>query len=273
MASVDLAAVGLVVVVPEEDFNPTETGGRMQTSEVLKKSVLRRMIQNLTDDLGAQLRSIVLYGSAARGDFQKKSSDFNLLIVLESLGPNSLESLAPSLKRWRRHGQPTPRLFSLSLIAESADVFPIEFLDLQSNRIVLYGEDPFAALEIHNRHLRLQCERELREKMMRLREGYIEAHSSNRSLRHLFTDSYSTFVALFRGCLYLHGDQVPLHSEDVVTKFCARAELNPIVFREVQRLKNGESVSSDLRSLFSDYYTELTKAVLRVDHFEMKSGG
>ena len=31
--------------------------------------------------------------------------------------------------------------------------------------------------------------------------------------------------------------------------------------------------SGDLKNLFSDYYTELTKAVLRVDHFEMKSGG
>ena len=141
----------------------------MQTSEAMANSVLRKMVQSLTDGLGTRLHSIVLYGSAARGDFQKATSDFNLIVVLESLDPASLESLSAPLTRWRRQGQPAPRLFSRSIIAESADVFPIEFLDLQSSRVVLHGQDPFADLEIHSHHLRLQCERELRDKLMRLR--------------------------------------------------------------------------------------------------------
>ena len=106
-----------------------------------------------------------------------------------------------------------------------------------------------------------------------LREGYIETHSSTRSLRRLLTDSYSTFVALFRGCLHLHGDQVPLHNEEVVAAFCARAELDPAAFREVDRLKHSEHVATDLKSLFSRYYDELTKAVTRVDRFETHRGG
>ena len=245
----------------------------MQASEAMANPVLKKMVQSLTDALGGCLRGVVLYGSAARGDFHKATSDFNLLVVLESLDPASLESLSPLLSRWRRQGQPMPRLFSPSIIAESIDVFPIEFLDLQSSRVVLHGQDPFADLEVRGHHLRLQCERELREKMMRLREGYIETHSSSRNLRRLLTDSYSTFVALFRGCLHLHGDQVPLHNEEVMVAFCGRAELDRAPFEEVDRLKHGEQVATGLKSLFSRYYDELTKAVARVDRFEVRPGG
>ena len=245
----------------------------MAASVVDANPVLKKMVQGLIDALGDRLRAIVLYGSAARGDFQKATSDFNLLVVLESLDPASLESVSPLLTRWRRQGQPAPRIFSPSIIAESSDVFPIEFLDLQSSRVVLHGPDPFADLQIQTRHLRLQCERELREKMMRLREGYIESHSTPKNLRRLLTDSYSTFVALFRGCLHLHGDEVPLHNQEVVTAFCKRAELDQAPFDEVDRLKHGERLSTDLKRLFSRYYSELTKAVARVDRFEIHPGG
>ena len=108
---------------------------------------------------------------------------------------------------------------------------------------------------------------------MRLREGYIESHSTPRHLRRLLTDSYSTFVALFRGCLRLHGDEVPLRNQEVVTAFCKRAELDQAPFDEVDRLKHGERLSTDLKWLFSRYYGELTKAVARVDRFEIHPGG
>jgi len=143
-------------------------------TEIKDDPTLTRMVGDLTA-LGSRLRSVVLYGSAARGDFHRKTSDFNLLLVLEDLSPATLEALEPALRRWTKAGQPVPRLFSPAVIAESADVFPIEFLDIRRSHVVLHGEDPLDGLEIHTDHLRLQCERELREKMMRLREGEVVA--------------------------------------------------------------------------------------------------
>jgi predicted nucleotidyltransferase len=245
----------------------------MKTSEALENPVLRKMVQGLAGALGDILHGVVLYGSAARGDFQKKTSDFNLIVVLEKVDPASLEKLAPALQSWRRQGQPLPRIFSPAVIAESADVFPIEFLDIRSRRVVLHGKDPFADVEIHLDHLRLQCERELREKMMRLREGYVEAHGKPRDLRRLLTDSYTTFVALFRGCLHLLGEEVPVHNNEVVAAFCARADLDRSPFDEVDRLKHGEKIEADPKPLFQRYYDELTKAVHRINRFESKPGG
>ena len=225
------------------------------------------LIDQLRQGLGGRLRSVVLYGSAARGDWERSTSDLNLILVLESLDPDALEALAPALTRWESRKQPLPRLFTPAMIVESADVFPIEFLDLQADRRVLHGDDAFAAVEVHTDHLRLQCERELREKMMRLREGYVETHGHPRRLRRLLTDSYTTFVALFRGCLHLHGDLVPVHNEEVVTAFCERGGLDATAFAEVARLKHGEPVQHDEKTVFAAYYAELTRAVSRVDRF------
>jgi len=231
------------------------------------------MVRDLEGALGARLHAVVLYGSAARGDYRKGTSDFNLIVVLKSLEPADLEALSQALKWWGRQGQPSPRIFSPAIIGDAADVFPIEFLDIRECRLVLHGPDPFATITVGRDHLRLQCARELREKMMRLREGYVEAHASRRALARLMGDSYTTFIALFRGCLHLLGGGIPLHNEDVIETFCARADLDRSPFLEVDRLRHGEGGAGDLRPLFARYYSTLTRAVDRIDRFEPHHGG
>ena len=66
------------------------------------------------------------------------------------------------------------------MIAESADVFPIEFLDIQRSHVLLHGDNPLTGVEIHGVHLRLQCERELREKMVGVLEGRLRADRISR---------------------------------------------------------------------------------------------
>lgn len=242
-------------------------------TQTVESPALRRMLRELTQALGDRLVSVVLYGSAARGDFHEKTSDFNLLIVVRALDPPTLEALSDPVLHWERGGQPTPSYFTRELIADAADVFPIEFLDIQRSRVVLHGEDPFRDMKVHDDHLRLQCEKELREKLMRLREGYIEAQRKPRELNRLLTDSYTTFVALFRGCLHLLGGEIPVHNAQVVAAFCKRTGQQPGPFDEVERLKRGERATSDLKAVFAAYYTELTRAVEAIDRFRTDQGG
>jgi hypothetical protein len=243
----------------------------MEIKDPKSHPVLKKIVQALIDALGDQLSSIVLYGSAARGDFYAKTSNFNLLIVCQDLTPAILAKLSGPLSRWRRQGQPSPSIFSRTILEQAADVFPIEFLDIKHRRVTLYGTDPFAEIEIHLDHLRLQCERELREKLMRLREGYIECHSRPRDLKRLLTSSFTTFVAIFRGCLHLHEADIPVHNDEVVAAFCSRAGLEQGPFDEVDRLKQGLEVESDPQSIFSRYYRELGEAVTTVDRFGGKA--
>jgi predicted nucleotidyltransferase len=245
----------------------------MNRSEALQNPVLGIMVDKLASALGDRLRSVVLYGSAARGEFHRATSDLNLIVVLADMGARTLEALTPAVGWWRKKGQPPPRLFSSETLARETDVFPIEFLDIRDSHLVLRGEDPFSGIEVGTEFLRLECERELREKLMRLREGYVECHASRSALALLLTDSYTTFVALFRGCLHLVGASVPARNLEVVAAFCARAGLAGAPFEEVDRLKRGEEPPGDLKALFSRYHEQLTKVVGLVDRFHPGRGG
>ncbi len=241
----------------------------MDRELMINDPALQRLVDTLRQDLGEHLEAVVLYGSAARGQHHPGSSDLNLILVLADLAPATLERLAPGLERWQRQGQPRPRLFTAEAIADAADVFPIELLDLADFRIVVWGDDPFTAVTAERANLRLQCERELREKLMRLVEGYVETHARTKALKRLLTESYSTFVALFRGCLRLVGDTVPADDEAVVAAYCARAGLDAGAFAAVRRLKRDEGVEEDLKTVFARYYEELGKAVDAVDRFDV----
>ncbi|HKQ60205.1 MAG TPA: nucleotidyltransferase domain-containing protein [Candidatus Polarisedimenticolaceae bacterium] len=231
---------------------------------------LAAMVGALARAAGDRLESVVLYGSAARGEYHPETSDLNLLVVLRDLEPSTLELLSAPFARWEREGQPPPRLFSAELIAQASDVFPLELLDLSGFHVVLHGNDPLAGVEIRRDWLRLQCERELREKLMRLREGYVACHGRPAELTQLITTSYTTFVALFRGCLYLLGAPAPRRNAEAVAAFCERAGLDASAFDAVERLKRGERLADEPRTVFSRYYAELTRACRAVDRFEAR---
>ena len=98
----------------------------MTESDPADDPALRRLVDDLRGGAGARLRSVVLYGSAARGDFQTGVSDLNVIVVLDDVGAAALEAVGPALRRFRRKGQPLPRLFTPSLIRDSLDTFPAE---------------------------------------------------------------------------------------------------------------------------------------------------
>jgi hypothetical protein len=231
--------------------------------------ILERMIQRLVAAAGTELESVVLYGPAARGDAHP-GKHYHLIVIVAELSPASLALLAGPIRWWLDRGQPMPRLFSIPFIAASADVFPMELLDIAQHRQVLHGSDPFADLAIDTSHLRLQCERELRAKMMRLCEGFAETLDRRRALDQLLVASYIDFADVFRGCLYLRGETPPARSAEVVTRFCERAGIEPEPFRAVERLARGER--QDAVALFARYHAALSRAVEAVDRFTKEEG-
>jgi len=245
------------------------TGAGAKAVEARTDPVLQDLLRGLEKALGPRLKSVILFGSAARGDYHPAASDYNVIVVLDALGADVLEALAPVVRPFVLKRHPIPRLFTPELIAASADSFPIEFVDIRAGRVVLHGADPFAEIEVARAPLRLQIERELKEKMMRLREGYVMSHDDPLALRSLLIESYSAFAALFRGGLHLMGRPVPSHGHDVVAAFCETMGLARAPFDAVARLRRGEKESADLKVLFADYHDQLSRAADAVDRLNI----
>src|SRR3982751_4992977 len=115
-------------------------------------SLVQNQFSALVDDLktthGKNLASVVLYGSAAAGDFVTQTSDYNLLIALHEIRPKDLRAAQAPMREWQRMGHPLPVYFTVSELQNAADVFPIEFHQMEKARLVLYGEDPLENLQI-----------------------------------------------------------------------------------------------------------------------------
>ena len=229
-------------------------------------------LASLTEDLkgafGGDLLSVVLYGSAARTDYLGHGgSDLNVVVVLRDISLGSLERGTTVTRAWESAGNRPLLFFSPDWIARSADVFPLEFLDIVTWHRVVFGPDPFANLTVSMENLRLQCESELKTKLIHLRTGYIQLHEDSDSLAKLLAASYSPIATLCRGVLRLAGAVVPENARDVVRAASALCGFAPEPFEEAAAVKSGGpgAASMAIKPLFAAYYTQVETLARAVD--------
>lgn len=177
---------------------------------------LNKFVQLLRDAGGANLQSVILYGSAASGDFHPEFSNLNVFCVLRDASFQALAALETATKWWERQHQPQPLFMTLEEMRRSTDVFTIEFMDIRRHRRVLFGEDVFSNLEIPTRYHRLQVEYELREKLLLLRQAVSVVAKNERKLRELLLRSLPSFLTLFRHSLIALGEPAPTHNNECV---------------------------------------------------------
>lgn len=233
----------------------------------MKKISPEQFTEKLKTLCGDNLQAVVLYGSAAAGDYVAKGSDYNLLIVMNDLHLSVLKQLAKPVAAWERAGNPTPLLFTRKRLAEAADVFSIELLDMRDARKVLFGDDVIQGLEISTANLRLQVERELRSALIQLRRSYLSVSASPRRLAALLTGSLSGVLVVFRAALRLYENPVPSEKFQSLEKLNAHVPVVVDCFRQINGVKTGvlKSKTIDAGKLFGDYLKSIEAVVDAVD--------
>src|SRR5690606_4620643 len=172
-------------------------------------------IDDLRSTHGKNLAAVILYGSAAAGDFIPHRSDYNLLVALEKITPKDLQNAHACVREWVKSGHPIPVYFTVSELRNAADVFPIEFHQMEDARRVLYGKDVLDGVVISDSFLRHQAEYELRSQLLLLRRSYIAVSESAEGLAHLMSESLTSFSAIFRAVLMLQGVDASPRKHDI----------------------------------------------------------
>jgi len=181
---------------------------------------IRDIVGPFLDDAEGTLGSgfaAVLYGSGARGEYQPGVSDINLLLVSDTLRPETLRRLSGALQGLRHRHQAPPLLIERHEWDRAADVFPIEITDMQLAHEVLRGADPVSGLRVEPADLRSALEREFHAKLLRLRQIYAVHGADPRALGEVAARTVSTVTALFRAALALHGREVPKTTPECLT--------------------------------------------------------
>ena len=232
---------------------------------------LNRLVDDLRAAYGENLASIVLYGSVAAGDHVELRSDHNLLIVLHQIALADLRLSQTTMRDWLGLGQPMPVYFTVEELKRAADVFPIEFLQMEQARKVLHGRDPFEFVDISSANLRHQTEYELRTKLIQLRRLYIPASVSVEKLTALMSDSLASFAALFRAVLILHGQEPPVSKADSVRATVSLLALEASPFEQIFELRaktKSKLTETEANSVFSAYMAQIERVIEAVDRIE-----
>lgn len=226
--------------------------------------------RKLAERYGSDLVSVVLYGSAARGDYREGISDLNLLVLLRSMEPAVLRRGTELAREWATQGNPPPLMMSEEEWYASADVFPIEYGEMGDAHVVLHGVDPFHDLPVTWEHLRLQTEHELKSRKIQLREQYLLHSNDAESLGALLTRSFPTFLTLFRAGLRLMGKTPSRDAAATIAAVSSQAGFDAAAFREVLHAREGKR---ELRPDADDpvvtgYLTSVAAATTWIDGLE-----
>jgi len=232
---------------------------------------IRPFLDEILAGFREKIHSVYVTGTAITDDFNEKISDVNTLVVLKEMDLRFLHLLAPLGKKYGKHKVAAPLIMTPEYIESSLDVFPIEFLNFKMIHSVVFGEDLLRDLEIDRRDLRSQCERELKVKLIGIRQSYISAQGDRKLLNRGFVNSIAGYIPLFRGIIYLFGKTPPVKQRDVIETLGAETKVNTDVFAKAFREKHKQIKLSveELSTMFEDYYAATEKLGRLVD--EIKS--
>ncbi|MFQ5903254.1 MAG: hypothetical protein ACE5JO_06150, partial [Candidatus Binatia bacterium] len=178
-----------------------------------------------------------------------------------------LALLAPYTRRWRRHRIATPLVLSPHYVSTALDVFPLEFIDMQLDRRVLFGEDVLENISPSKQAIRHQCEQEARGKLLHLREVLLETALKPRWLRQAMVLSVSTFLRIGRHTLLLQGAEPKHHSQEVIEELRRVTNLPLRGLEAAWRIKSGtlRPSRSEMAGLFESYLNDAMALTRYVD--------
>ncbi len=223
---------------------------------------------NARECFGDSLRSIVLYGPAARGE-DTKGTVLSFMAVVTDNSPSAIAPCSGFMHRWTKDGIGTPLIVTPDYIADSLDTFPLEFMGMRSAYVVVAGEDVLAGLEFAAKDVRSQCERELKGKLIHLRAEYLTHRGSSKELAHLVRRSLETFRLVFVGALHLKGNSAPSGTRELMDAAGAAFCLDSALFGKLYDFGMGtlKPDHEELDRLFDLYVEDLDKFSHALDTF------
>lgn len=200
---------------------------------------LRPYLAQAEQLFGSSLEAVILYGSAAGGEYLPGKSNINLLVLLAKVDTEALTRYMVLHKRWQKEQIVVPLFLTLEELKSSLELFPLEYLEIKEQHVLLIGRDPFPELRIEGRNLRLQCEQELRGNLLRLRQRFVEGGAGMEAITILLPLSLTALLPCLRGLLRAAGKPVERSSDGVLKAAQQQWGLDCTAFQDVLNLKRG----------------------------------
>ena len=196
----------------------------------------------LEKSIGSQFVSGVLYGKLARNIDKTRDMSANFMVVLEEISTASLDAVGAALRASKLQIE----LLTLSEedLRSSTDVFPIKFLDIKRTHVICHGKDVLSELEISKDNLRLRCEQEIKNLMLRLRLNYVSRKQNSKSIASLLSRIYLSLIRNLGVLVELKsGDVLTTNSE--IIEGAGKLGIDTVALQDVEKLRQ-DNFSKDL---------------------------
>ena len=233
--------------------------------EVKKKFV--HYLETMLKAHGDNVLSVFIYGSAASGTYIKGISDINSAIVFRELKFPTLKKSLKIVSKGISASVSAPLFLTREYISSSLDVFPIEFMDMKENHILVYGEDILSGITVRGEHTRLFCEQQLKGKLVRIREAYLEVGLSRKGMVSLLKESLNSLIPVFRNLIRLKGEVPPADKTGIIKSLSAIFGLDGEMFLHIHRssAKQEKIASGEEDGLTDSFISEVEKLSIAVD--------
>lgn len=195
-----------------------------------KLKVIGSLVQNLKEIFNEKLVSVILYGSCAHDQCENEFSDINTIVVINNLLAIDLKNAAPALKDLMKTKHPLPLFMDREEWFNSCDVYPIEYSDIKDRYKILYGEDIVKPLALEKKNLRLQCEHETKNLLIKLRQNYLAQNGDLKAIEALLKNSSKSFFALFRATLRLTESNISFNHKESINALAEKVKIDKEVF-------------------------------------------
>lgn len=205
------------------------------------RETLRGYVKDVSAMFGANLQAVILFGSAARGEFLPGRSNLNLLLLMEKQDLDALGRYAREHRRWARDGIVVPIVVTEAELRAWPESFPLEHLELQVHHFVLAGRDPFMQIEPAPDRLASACLQEMRGNLLRLRQRVLEGGASPEVIQLLLSMSVTALLPCLRGLIHLKGKPPGRTTDDVLANLASVLGVDCEAVTEAWRVKTGIS--------------------------------
>lgn len=199
------------------------------------QQMVGRFSLKLLENLGDNVTTILIYGSAVSGNFKPGISNVNMALIVKRLDVSVLKQVSLLFKGLHKKRVDSPLLLTQEYILNSLDVFPIEFMEIKQCHKVIFGEDFFSSLEIPRKDLRLLCEQQIKGKLLHLRQAFLNLGSNAAVLRKFVVHVFYDLIPVFRCLIDLKGKAPCSGKEDMLRQLATIFSLDENVLLGVYK--------------------------------------
>jgi hypothetical protein len=206
----------------------------------------------------ARLQSIIVFGVVLTDNWQPQQDRIEHALVIAEDDLDLISGFAKLDAFARKLPLAAPLILTPQRIIASKDTFPLEWLEIASCHEVVYGSDPFTALELAREPLRLQCERESRIATIGLRQRLVQSGSKQAEVP--MREVAEQAIRVLRGLLRLFDRQVPAAPSAVITAAESLLEIDLQPIRQAFARQTGLPLVKALHGVLSTIETRSDRA-------------